>query len=90
MRRWILLWVLAVIVIAAIIGWQVIKYRDEEEQAKALWNKLTGTNDISSLAECIEKRESRRGIEECGEIEATINKAFGQVWDAERDRRIRE
>lgn len=86
MRRWILLWVLAVMVIAAIIGWQVIKYRDDEEQAKAHWHKMTGTDDISSLAECIEKREAGRGIEECVEIEAAINKPFGQVWDAERAR----
>ena len=91
MRRWILLWVLLVMGIAAIAGWQQIKSRDEEEQTNALWHKMTGTNDISSLAECIEKREYRRDIEECAEIEAAINKAFGQVWDAERDRdRIRK
>jgi hypothetical protein len=85
-RRWIILLALLVMVIAAIAGWQEIKYRDEEEHTKALWCELTGTNDISSLAECIENREHRREIGECVKIEAAIDKAFGQEWERERDR----
>jgi len=65
-------------VIAAIAGWQEIKYRDEEAQTKALWHQLTGTNDLSSLAECIEKREYGMDIEKCMEIEAAIEKAIGR------------
>lgn len=78
MRKWIILWALLVMVIAAIAGWQEIKYRDEEAQTKALWHQLTGTNDLSSLAECIEKREYGMDIEKCMEIEAAIEKAIGR------------
>jgi hypothetical protein len=78
MRRWIILMTLLVMVVAAIAGWQEIKSRDEEAHTKVLWNQLTGTNDLSSLAECIEKREYGMDIEKCVEIEATINKTLGR------------
>lgn len=78
MRRWIILWVLLVTVFAAFAGWQEIKYRDEEAQTKALWHELTGTNDVSSLTECIEKKEYGMDIEACVKIEAAIEKAIGR------------
>lgn len=78
MRRWIILMTLLVMVVAAIAGWQEIKYRDEDARTKALWHQLTGTNDLSSLAECIEKREYGMDIEKCVEFEAAINKAIGR------------
>lgn len=78
MRRWILLWALLVMVIAAIAGWQEIKYRDEEAQTLALWHQLSGTNDLSSLTECIEKKEYGMNIEKCLEIQAAIDKAIGR------------
>lgn len=78
MRRWFILWALLVMVVAAIAGWQEIKNRDEEARTKVLWNQLTGTNDLSSLAECIEKREYRMDIEKCVGVEAAINKTLGR------------
>ena len=78
MRRWFILWALLVMVVAAIAGWQEIKNRDEEARTKVLWNQLTGTNDLSSLAECIEKREYGMDIEKCVGIEAAINKTIGR------------
>lgn len=77
-RRWILLWALLVMLFAAIAGWQEMKNRDEEAQAKVLWHELTGTNDLSSLAECIEKTEYGMNIEKCMEVEASINKTLGR------------
>ena len=78
MRRWIILWVLLVTVFAAFAGWQEIKARDEEVHTKALWHELTGTNDVSSLTECLEKKEYGRDIEACRKIEAAIEKAIGR------------
>jgi len=78
MRRWIILWVLLVTVFAAFAGWQEIKARDEEVHTKALWHELTGTNDVSSLTECIEKKEYGREIEACVKIQAAIEKAIGR------------
>jgi hypothetical protein len=65
MRRWIILWVLLVTVYAAFAGWQEIKARDEEGHTKALWHELIGTDDVSSLTECIEKNANGRDIEAC-------------------------
>jgi hypothetical protein len=78
MRRWLILWALLVIVVAAIAGWQEIKYRDEEAKTKALWHQLAGANDLSSLAECLEKRAYGMDIEKCVGIEAAINKTLGR------------
>ena len=78
MRRWIILWVLLVTVFAAFAVWQEIKYGNEEAQTKTLWHELTGTNDVSSLSECIEKKEYGRDIEACLKIQAAIEKAIGR------------
>jgi hypothetical protein len=78
MRRWLILWALLVMVVAAIAGWQEIKYRDEEAKTKVLWHQLAETKDLSSLAECIEKREHGMDIEKCVEIEAVINKTLSR------------
>lgn len=59
-------------------GWQEIKYRDEEAKTKVLWHQLAGTKDLSSLAECIEKREHGMNIEKCVEIEAANNKTLSR------------
>jgi len=77
-RRWIILWVLLVTLFAAFAGWQEIKARDEEGHTKALWHELTGTDDVSSLTECIEKKEYGRDIEACLKIQAAIEKTIGQ------------
>ena len=77
-RRWIILWVLLVTVFAAFAGWQEIKARDEEEHTKALWHELTGTDDVSSLTECIEKNAYGRDIEACLKIQAAIEKTIGR------------
>lgn len=78
MRRWIILWVLLVTVFAAFAGWQEIKARDEEEHTKALWHELPGTDDVSSLTECIEKKAYGRDIEACLKIQAAIEKTIGR------------
>ncbi len=77
-RRWIILWVLLVTLFAAFAGWQEIKARNEEEHTKALWHDLTGTDDVSSLTECIEKNAYGRDIEACLKIQAAIEKSMGR------------
>ena len=78
LRRWIILWVLLVTLFAAFAGWQEIKARDEEEHTKALWHELAGTDDVSSLTECIEKNAYGREIEACLKIQAVIEKTIGR------------
>lgn len=63
-------------VFAAFAGWQEIKARDEEGRTKALWHELTGTDDVSSLTECIEKIAYGRDIEACLKIQAAIEKTL--------------
>jgi len=67
-----------VTVFAASAGWQAIKARDEEGRTKALWHELTGTDDVSSLTECIEKIAYGRDIEACLKIQAAIEQTIGR------------
>ena len=71
-------------------GWQEIKYRDEEAKTKVLWHQLAGTKDLSSLAECIEKREHGMSIEKCVEIEAANNKTLSRWRGRPADMTMRD
>jgi hypothetical protein len=77
MRRWVILMTLLVMVVASIAGWQEITYRGEEGQTKVLWHQLTGTNDLSSHAECIEKREYGMDIDKCVEFRRRSTRPSG-------------
>jgi len=78
MRRWIILWVLLMTAFGAFALWQDRKAQEEEVHTKALWQELTGTDDVSSLSECIEKTEYGRDIEACLKIQTAIEQAIGR------------
>jgi len=78
MRRWIILWVLLMTAFGAFALWQDRKAQEKEVHTKALWQKLTGTDDVSSLSECVEKTEYGRDIEACLKIQTAIEQAIGR------------
>lgn len=76
MRRWIILGVLLVMVIAAVVGWQYKNYMDEEVEAKKeeLWRRLTD-RESSTFAECLKNQYL---IPKCMDIQAAVDKAIGR------------
>lgn len=78
MRRWIILWILFVTAFGAFALWQDRKNEEKEVQTKALWQKLSATDEISSLSECVEKIDLRKDIEACLKIQTAIEEAIGR------------